>query len=379
MEPTRSNEANEPLNGLLREEIATNLIVMPEDENFGNDDVEGKQMSRDMLLSQPHSIPAGPPLADNFQELDLKSISMPMFKKPLESSTPFVTRSVSDVHVPLLTMEELIAQEEIVERSHDPRMECPAIAAYETVQTAVQTVPSAESSVFANAEVTTGSPEVESSSSSTAPRSRRIRREVSFTERLEPLVATTTTPKPRKNFDIFNVPCHTLWNKAIQNVQMQLSESYKQKHFREMGIMREAQSDQEIGADLQEKMDEFSNHRSTLSKQQDSPSDFSTFFQPNELELLDSIDGKLADVSDRSKLNTFAEATSTSHVKSAAQRVASLEKSLVLQESSKHNVLQPMAVAGSPSQQKPFPSKRKLSFSECMFSAMEPRKGARNN
>uniref|UniRef100_A0A182UDT2 Uncharacterized protein n=1 Tax=Anopheles melas TaxID=34690 RepID=A0A182UDT2_9DIPT len=132
LEPVRSNEGvnaaaapNDPYQ--LREEINAIATVMPsagellpQDDNFGSQEVDGareflqlctdeelppmslrQSMTRDMLLSQFPSLPAVAPMVDNFQNIDLNTS---LFRRPLGTSTPFlpVTEHVAQLALPEL-------------------------------------------------------------------------------------------------------------------------------------------------------------------------------------------------------------------------------------------------------------------------------------
>ncbi|XP_053663289.1 uncharacterized protein LOC128712421 [Anopheles marshallii] len=440
MEPTRSNESHGPPNDpyQLREEIAPIPIVMPlavlpDDENFGSNDVDGARdflqlctgeklppmsmrqtMTRDMLLSQLPSIPIVPPLADNFQELDLKSINTPMFKRPLGTSTPLVTGQVAqmgldgsnlDAQIPLPALPQYLAEEIVGGPTESPTDAVPldtAVASIPAtvaavpatvaavpatvaaVSTEVQPGPSRENSGPSCSRVSARPAIVESNSSSEllaapAPRRRRIQQESSFTERLEPFEMTVSFPKPRRNFDIFSFPYHAIWNKAIQDVQNQLSESYKQHQLRELLVMREvAPEAQRIDSGFQQTPYELTSRPPTMSVtetsnlvainqiggkqsnvqsiQQDTlmTPDMVASIHPNELEALGSIDGKLTEVSERFHLKPITDGTSTGQEKTATEQLQPVENvPTVLKESLKDNVVQPVVETDSRPEKKP--------------------------
>uniref|UniRef100_A0A182MW84 Uncharacterized protein n=1 Tax=Anopheles culicifacies TaxID=139723 RepID=A0A182MW84_9DIPT len=410
MEPVRSNEAHEPQHDpyqlpteLTQIPVEMPSAALPDDENFGSKDVDGARdflelctgeelppmsirqtMTRDMLMLQLPSIPVVPPLVDNFQELDFQALNTPMFKRPLETSTPFLTGSVQDVLIPLPALPELGAQEAVNGRSEDPTIEVPQNAMVEMIPATVETMPAAIQSVemvrTANLEEPVRPVAVQSSSSTDlsdtpATRPRRNRREVSLRECLEPFEPVTPTPRPRRNFDIFSFPCYAIWNKTIQDVQTQLAERYKQLQFREATVMREAAPEQRIDSGFQQTPDQLYLHptmnttetsnlvtiNQTSDKKQNVQSiqqdtllsvDLVTSMQPNELVALGSIEGKLLDVSDRYHLKPFTEATFSTHEETATKQLAPVENVPVLQESSGHNVMQPTVEVDSQSPQK---------------------------
>ncbi|XP_052896857.1 uncharacterized protein LOC128303820 [Anopheles moucheti] len=360
MGPTRSNESHGPLNDpyQLPEEIGPIPIVMlPEDENFGSNDVDGARdflqlctgeemppmsiretMTRDMLLAQLPSIRLRPSPADNFQELDLA-----LFKRPLGTQE-------STVAVPLNTAVKSI----------------PATVA--TVPTEVQPGPSGENSEPSCSRVSATAAAVESTSSSElletpAPRRRRIKQESSFTERLKPFDMTVPMPKARQNFDIFSVPCPANWNKAIKDVQKQLSDRYKQHKLRELTDMP-APAAQKINSGFQQTQDGLTSRLPTMSVTETSnlvtinqlgdeqPNVRSiqqdTLIPPIELEVLGSIDGKLTEVLDNFHLTSVTDGTFTGQEKTATEQLAPAENiPSVLKESLKDKDPQPVAETDS--------------------------------
>uniref|UniRef100_A0A182PKU3 Uncharacterized protein n=1 Tax=Anopheles epiroticus TaxID=199890 RepID=A0A182PKU3_9DIPT len=353
MEPVRSNENNagaaqvDPYQ--LREEeinaIATVIptAVLPEDDNFGSQDADGardflqlctgeelppmslrQSKTREMLISQfPTLPPVVPPIVDNFQELNLEAINTPLFKRPLGASTPCVQVAVPELQLPMpmADLQEFVPVEVVPENRTE-----------ESIPLVVPV--SAES----NAEPT-GRPVVESSSSEEAvpvpvQRTRRPRREVALTQRLEPFESTPrATARPRRNFDIFSFPYRTVWNKTIQDVQSLLQEMYQQQQLRthlqelsEVPVMREATTNQKVDSGFGQTTNERSRNlqlpmsttetsnladnrtddkvivaldeqlRDILNQQHAIvTSDLAMSVQPNHLE---SVDGKLAEASD---------------------------------------------------------------------------------
>nr|XP_040233154.2 uncharacterized protein LOC120955950 [Anopheles coluzzii] len=348
----------------LREEINAIATVMPsavellpQDDNFGSQEADGareflqlctdeelppmslrQSMTRDMLLSQFPSLPAVAPMVDNFQNIDLNT---PLFRRPLGTSTPFlpVTEPVAQLALPEL---QESGPQGAQEAQQEPAAEVVPNRSEQVTASAVQ--PSTVAPLI---------PVVESSSSGEevpVARPRRTRREVTLTQRLEPFESSTGRgmPRPRRNFDIFSFPYRTVWNKTIQDVQNQLAELYKQQQQEQQSerkqqqelleavpVMREAATNQRIDSGFQQTTDDgsrnpppmsttetsnlavdnrmggkatISNDRSHhLLSQQEAimTSDLvGTSLQPVVPDQLESIDGKLAEASDRFQLPT---------------------------------------------------------------------------
>ncbi|XP_050077192.1 uncharacterized protein LOC126564246 [Anopheles maculipalpis] len=308
-EPTRSNDAYKPQHDpyQLPEEMAPlpsiqPSALLPEDDNFGSQDVDGardflqlctgeelppmslrESMTREMLMAQFPSLPKIAPMVDNFQELDLRGINTPLFKRPLQTSTPLVASVEQVAQLPLPALEELIPEQELVDEQVIPNATvetvptatapvststapvltsiapvstsaAPIPISAASVPTSAASIPTGESSEQRNAEV---AQLLLSTSSSTnhsevfAPQPRRIQREVSFTRQLVPYPSTAPMPRERRNFDIFSFRCPTIWNKTIQDVQTQLEARLKQQ-LREVPTTREALTDKRMDSGFQQ-------------------------------------------------------------------------------------------------------------------------------
>ncbi|XP_050072311.1 uncharacterized protein LOC126560395 [Anopheles maculipalpis] len=234
-------------------------------------------------------------IMDRLQEEDMEEIDASIAKSPLKASTSVIVDSEPVAEMP-----------QVFDEKHDEvRMVLPAIQS-------VQSGLSAEQRVMEN------TPSLDSSSSSecletTAPRARRCtRRKVSFTERLEPFENITSMTKPRRNFDIFNLSCRTVWNNTIQDLQSRLAEWFTRQQLDEGApILCEVLSDQNIDSGfLQTAMDvtEGSNFEANIEADDveatnkhdpiNTSDPMATMLKDSGVQM-ESIAGKLVDVPDR--------------------------------------------------------------------------------
>uniref|UniRef100_A0A182SPK5 Uncharacterized protein n=1 Tax=Anopheles maculatus TaxID=74869 RepID=A0A182SPK5_9DIPT len=428
-EPTRSNEAHQPQPDpyQLPEKIAPLASIqppamLPEDDNFGSQDVDGardflqlctgeelppmslrESLTRNMLIAQFPSIAKDIPIVDNFQELDLRGINTPMFKRPLQTSTPLVASVEQVAQLPLPALEELIPAQETIGQQQDQTIEMLPNAAVEAVWTTAKVHPLGDSAEQRNLEVAQISAQENNSSTEhseiTAPLPRHIRREVEFTARLEPFPINVPKPKQRRNFDIFSFPCPVIWNKTIQDIQTELAERWKrqqplcevptprealteqrimdsgfQQQLLEVPILREALTDQRIDSGFQQTVDEVSRHVPPVNVTETSnllanfpmdtevpskhdpilTSDLIASIQPTDLEQPGSIDGKLVEVSDRFILMpTSTEATFVSQENTLVAKIPPMVEHVpILQDASKNTVVKPVIVTESHQQKK---------------------------
>ncbi|XP_041776740.1 uncharacterized protein LOC121596132 isoform X2 [Anopheles merus] len=366
--------------------------LLPQDDNFGSQEADGareflqlctdeelppmslrQSMTRNMLLSQFPSLPAVAPMVDNFQTIDLNT---PLFRRPLGTSTPFLPVTELTAQLALPELQESGPQG-AQEPQQDPAAEVVPNRSGEVTASAVQ--PSTVPPLI---------PVVESSSSGEevpVARPRRTRREVTLTQRLEPFESSTGRgmPRPRRNFDIFSFPYRTVWNKTIQDVQNQLAELYKQQQQEQQSqrkqqqelleavpVMREAATNQRIDSGFQQTTDDGSRNpppmsttetsnlavgnrtggKATISNdpshhvlsQQEAimTSDLvGTSLQPVAPDQLESIDGKLAEASDRFQLPTVLGDTPAANNETSVMKIpAQADNVSVSQETEKQAV-----------------------------------------
>uniref|UniRef100_A0A182QJB2 Uncharacterized protein n=1 Tax=Anopheles farauti TaxID=69004 RepID=A0A182QJB2_9DIPT len=265
-EPIRSNEDNAAAKAdpyQMREETETIAFVMPsainaitEDDNFGSKDMDGARdflelctgvelppmtgrqtLTQEMLLSQ---FPSMNPIADNFQEMNVKDIGTPIFRRPLWTSTPFVKGALEAEG----QLSEVVPQELPTLDTPDPVTD--AVPEKSVPETRMPGA-SVEKTLVSNNAPTASVPVPVGESSSSAegtdpPRPpARPHRQVGFTERLVPLDSSIRLPRARQSFDIFSLPHHECWNQMIQEVQtILLQERERAQPLVEDLIMREA-------------------------------------------------------------------------------------------------------------------------------------------
>ncbi|XP_041787914.1 uncharacterized protein LOC121603314 [Anopheles merus] len=167
-------------------------------------------------------------------------------------------------------------------------------------------------------------------------------------------------PRPRRNFDIFSFPYRTVWNKTIQDVQNQLAELYKQQQQEQQSqrkqqqelleavpVMREAATNQRIDSGFQQTTDDGSRNPPPMSTTETSnlaeaimTSDLvGTSLQPVAPDQLESIDGKLAEASDRFQLPTVLGDTPAANNETSVMKIpAQADNVSVSQETEKQAV-----------------------------------------